>query len=100
MLAEPELTVLQATANTAALQADPVRSREILSRIPANRWGEPGDLEGAWLVQTATGDPDVDGRVADDAEARQIWCLKGGDPDHATAWAPAASACMTRCSGQ
>jgi 2-deoxy-D-gluconate 3-dehydrogenase len=35
------------TANTAALQADPGRSREILSRIPANRWGEPGDLEGA-----------------------------------------------------
>ncbi len=35
------------TANTAPLQADPVRSREILSRIPANRWGEPSDLEGA-----------------------------------------------------
>src|SRR6202012_1629950 len=27
------------TDNTAALQADPVRSKEILSRIPANRWG-------------------------------------------------------------
>ncbi len=50
---------------------------------------EPSDLDGAWLVQTATGDPEVDGRVADDAESRQIWCLKGGDPDHATAWAPA-----------
>ena len=48
-----------------------------------------GDLDGAWLVQTATGDPDVDGRVADDAEAKSTWCLKGGDPDHATAWAPA-----------
>jgi 2-deoxy-D-gluconate 3-dehydrogenase len=35
------------TDNTAALQADPVRSKEILSRIPANRWGEPSDLEGA-----------------------------------------------------
>jgi 2-deoxy-D-gluconate 3-dehydrogenase len=35
------------TDNTAALQADPVRSREILSRIPAGRWGEPADLEGA-----------------------------------------------------
>src|SRR5688572_15891898 len=34
------------TDNTAALQSDPVRSREILSRIPANRWGEPHDLEG------------------------------------------------------
>ena len=50
---------------------------------------ETRDLDGAWLVQTATGDPDVDGRVADEAASRQIWCLKGGDPDHATAWAPA-----------
>jgi 2-dehydro-3-deoxy-D-gluconate 5-dehydrogenase len=35
------------TDNTAALQADPVRAKEILSRIPAGRWGEPADLEGA-----------------------------------------------------
>jgi uroporphyrin-III C-methyltransferase/precorrin-2 dehydrogenase/sirohydrochlorin ferrochelatase len=50
---------------------------------------ESGDLDGAWLVQTATADPDVDGQVADDAEAVAIWCLKGGDPDHASAWSPA-----------
>jgi uroporphyrin-III C-methyltransferase/precorrin-2 dehydrogenase/sirohydrochlorin ferrochelatase len=48
-----------------------------------------GDLDGAWLVQTATADPTVDGQVAVDAEASQIWCLKGGDPEHATAWSPA-----------
>jgi uroporphyrin-III C-methyltransferase/precorrin-2 dehydrogenase/sirohydrochlorin ferrochelatase len=47
-----------------------------------------GDLSGAWLVQTATDSP-VDDLVASDAEAAQIWCLKGGDPEHATAWAPA-----------
>lgn len=35
------------TDNTAALQADAARSTEILSRIPAGRWGEPGDLGGA-----------------------------------------------------
>lgn len=35
------------TDTTAALQADPVRSKEILRRIPAGRWGEPSDLEGA-----------------------------------------------------
>ncbi len=50
---------------------------------------DSGDLDGAWLVQTATGQPAVDDLVAVDAEARQIWCLKGGDPDQATAWAPA-----------
>lgn len=36
-----------ATNNTAALQADEVRNRQILERIPAQRWGEPSDLGGA-----------------------------------------------------
>jgi len=35
------------TDNTAALRADPVRSRQILERIPAGRWGIPSDLSGA-----------------------------------------------------
>ena len=35
------------TDNTAALRSDPVRSRQILERIPAGRWGTPGDLGGA-----------------------------------------------------
>ncbi len=36
-----------ATDNTAALRDDPVRSRQILERIPAGRWGEPEDLAAA-----------------------------------------------------
>jgi 2-deoxy-D-gluconate 3-dehydrogenase len=35
------------TDNTAALRADAVRSRQILERIPAGRWGKPSDLAGA-----------------------------------------------------
>jgi 2-deoxy-D-gluconate 3-dehydrogenase len=35
------------TDNTTALRADPVRSQSILARIPAGRWGVPGDLRGA-----------------------------------------------------
>lgn len=35
------------TDNTAALRADPVRSKQILERIPAGRWGSPSDLGGA-----------------------------------------------------
>lgn len=35
-----------ATDNTAPLRADATRSREILSRIPAGRWGTPEDLQG------------------------------------------------------
>ena len=36
-----------ATDNTTALRADPVRNKSILERIPAGRWGEPTDLNGA-----------------------------------------------------
>ena len=35
-----------ATDNTAPLRADPVRSKAILERIPAGRWGLPDDLKG------------------------------------------------------
>jgi 2-deoxy-D-gluconate 3-dehydrogenase len=35
-----------ATDNTAALRADPVRSKAILERIPRGRWGDPDDLKG------------------------------------------------------
>ena len=34
------------TDNTQALQDDPVRSKAILERIPAGRWGEPEDFAG------------------------------------------------------
>jgi 2-deoxy-D-gluconate 3-dehydrogenase len=45
-----------ATDNTAALQADAVRSAAILARIPAGRWGKPEDLKGAvvWLASAAS----------------------------------------------
>src|SRR5690606_34255781 len=36
-----------ATDNTAPLRADPHRSRAILDRIPAGRWGTPEDVMGA-----------------------------------------------------
>ncbi|MBM7068857.1 SDR family NAD(P)-dependent oxidoreductase [Actibacterium sp. 188UL27-1] len=34
------------TDNTEALRADPVRSKAILDRIPAGRWGDPADFGG------------------------------------------------------
>jgi 2-deoxy-D-gluconate 3-dehydrogenase len=36
-----------ATDITAPLRADPARSQAILERIPAERWGEPADIQGA-----------------------------------------------------
>jgi uroporphyrin-III C-methyltransferase/precorrin-2 dehydrogenase/sirohydrochlorin ferrochelatase len=87
------LALLDAGARVVVIA--PVVSESLASSIDRGevawlqRAYQPGDLDGAWLVQTATADPVVDGQVADDAEAQQIWCLKGGDPDHATAWSPA-----------
>ncbi len=51
------------TENTAALQADPVRSKEILSRIPASRWGEPSDLEGAVVFLASSASDYLSGHV-------------------------------------
>jgi 2-deoxy-D-gluconate 3-dehydrogenase len=36
-----------ATNNTEALRADPDRSRDLMARIPAGRWGTSDDLKGA-----------------------------------------------------
>jgi 2-deoxy-D-gluconate 3-dehydrogenase len=36
-----------ATENTRPLREDPARSKAILERIPAGRWGTPDDLQGA-----------------------------------------------------
>jgi 2-dehydro-3-deoxy-D-gluconate 5-dehydrogenase len=38
-----------ATDNTTQLRNDPERSAAILSRIPANRWGTPEDMAGAFV---------------------------------------------------
>ena len=52
-----------ATANTAPLRADPVRSAEILGRIPAGRWGQPGDLAGAVVFLCSSAADYVHGSV-------------------------------------
>jgi 2-deoxy-D-gluconate 3-dehydrogenase len=51
------------TDNTAALQADAVRSKEILSRIPAARWGEPADMEGAIIFLASAASDYLSGHV-------------------------------------
>jgi 2-deoxy-D-gluconate 3-dehydrogenase len=51
------------TDNTAALQADAVRSHEIISRIPANRWGEPSDLEGAVVFLSSAASDYISGHI-------------------------------------
>ena len=51
------------TSNTAALQADETRNRQILERIPAGRWGEPDDLAGAAVFLSSSASDYVNGHV-------------------------------------
>jgi 2-deoxy-D-gluconate 3-dehydrogenase len=52
-----------ATDNTQALRDDPDRRRAILERIPAGRWGEPGDLAGATVFLASAASDYVNGVV-------------------------------------
>ncbi len=51
------------TELTAALQNDPVRSKSILGRIPAGRWGTPEDIAGAALFLASSASDYVNGAV-------------------------------------
>jgi 2-deoxy-D-gluconate 3-dehydrogenase len=51
------------TENTSALQSDETRNRQILERIPAQRWGEPEDLAGAAVFLASSASDYVNGEV-------------------------------------
>jgi len=51
------------TDNTAALQSDETRNRQILERIPAQRWGEPEDICGAAVFLASRASDYVHGHV-------------------------------------
>jgi len=50
-----------ATDNTQALRDDPERSKAILDRIPAGRWGRPADLGGATIFLASAASDYVSG---------------------------------------
>ena len=51
------------TDNTAALRADDTRSRQIMERIPAGRWGNADDLAGAAVFLASSASNYVHGHV-------------------------------------
>ena len=52
-----------ATDNTAQLRADAERNAAILARIPANRWGQPEDLTGAFVFLSSPASDYVNGSI-------------------------------------
>ncbi len=57
------------TDNTEALRGDPVRSRQILERIPAGRWGELEDMKGPAVFLASSASDYMNGHVL---------CVDGG----------------------
>ena len=51
------------TDNTEALQKDETRNRQILERIPAGRWGETSDLDGAAVFLASSASDYVNGQI-------------------------------------
>jgi 2-dehydro-3-deoxy-D-gluconate 5-dehydrogenase len=52
-----------ATNNTAALQGDETRNRQIMERIPAGRWGDPKDIGGAAVFLASSASDYVQGHI-------------------------------------
>lgn len=51
------------TDNTAAIRADEARAKSIVERIPAGRWGLPGDLQGAVVYLASAASDYVNGVI-------------------------------------
>ena len=51
------------TNATEALRSDPTRANQILSRIPAGRWGKPSDLAGAAVFLASKASDYVNGHI-------------------------------------
>ncbi|MEY2470806.1 MAG: precorrin-2 dehydrogenase [Actinomycetota bacterium] len=50
---------------------------------------KPGDCAKRWFVVTATGDTELNGKVAADADTYGVWVNAADDPKHCTAILPA-----------
>lgn len=50
-----------------------------------------GDVDGMWIVHTATGDVDVDAAVASACDWSRIWCVRADSAGDSRAWTPASA---------
>ncbi|WP_062354540.1 uroporphyrinogen-III C-methyltransferase [Herbidospora yilanensis] len=50
---------------------------------------QEGDVDDAWLVHACTSDRAANAAIAEEAEAKRIWCVRADDKDASAAWTPA-----------
>lgn len=74
----------------------PAVCEDVVALLDDVRWEarevREDDLDGMWLVHTATGSPVADAEVAGWAAARRIWCVNAGDATRGSARTPALAA--------
>ena len=85
--------LLDAGADVLLVSPDVTGSLEDLAQAGRIRWAArryaAGDIDGAWLVCACTSDPAANAGIAEEAEDRQIWCVRADDASQSSVWTPA-----------
>jgi uroporphyrin-III C-methyltransferase/precorrin-2 dehydrogenase/sirohydrochlorin ferrochelatase len=83
--------LLAAGAHVVVIDPAPSRAvRELADQLDlVLRPYASGDLEGAWLVHACTSDPSIQARIAADADAAGIWCVRADAGGETAAVTPA-----------
>jgi siroheme synthase (precorrin-2 oxidase/ferrochelatase) len=85
--------LVRAGASVVVISPSVTAALEGLAVAGQIRWVRRGyaqrDVEGAWLVQACTSDPQVNNAIAADCEAAMIWCVRADDRAASPAWTPA-----------
>jgi uroporphyrin-III C-methyltransferase/precorrin-2 dehydrogenase/sirohydrochlorin ferrochelatase len=84
--------LLDAGAQVVVIAPDVTDDIAASSAVQVRRPYDGADIDDAWLVLACTDAADVNARVAADAEARGIWCIRADDSASSAAWRPAATA--------
>ncbi|HXZ65722.1 MAG TPA: NAD(P)-dependent oxidoreductase, partial [Streptosporangiaceae bacterium] len=80
--------LLDAGANVIVVAPSVLPELAALPVTVLRRRYRPGDLAAAWLAHAATDDPAVNARVAADADAARIWCIRADAATASRAWTP------------
>jgi uroporphyrin-III C-methyltransferase / precorrin-2 dehydrogenase / sirohydrochlorin ferrochelatase len=81
--------LLDARANVVVVAPSVLPELAALPVTVLHRAYRHGDLSAAWLAHAVTGDPEVNERVAAEAEQNRIWCVRADDARASGAWTPA-----------
>ncbi len=80
--------LLESGANVVVIAPDVTPELAGLPVTVLRRHYRDGDLAAAWLAHATTSDPDVNARVAAEAERNRIWCVRADDATASAAWTP------------